>query len=169
MELRNKWVDILNYLNNKLKDTDDYEEISRSGSTVSKRTNKLVNVDKGALEILQNSGFSVTNNQEEELSKKCLTLKNITKGLLDVNNPEIKSRVQFGFLYKRHKAQMEYYQKRWMFMISSRPVTDMGYENDDTMLDDKKIPTWMTFDTLYYYTADSDTDASDIKGKIIMK
>lgn len=117
---------------------------------------------------MKNNGLVLNKSSDNELNQKCLKLKNIEKGL-NLNNPDIRSRIQYGFLMKRHKAKMEYYQKRWCFIISSRPLNDDGYENDEMSLDNKKLPSWMNFDVLYYYKVENEDDKSEFTGTIIMK
>lgn len=76
------------------------------------------------------------------------------------------SRIIYGFLEKRHKSSMELYQKRWCFLISSRPLTEEGYENDDIQLEDNILPSFLIFDTIFYYKYKNENDDSEAKGKI---
>jgi hypothetical protein len=80
--------------------------------------------------------------------------------------PDIKTRIQFGFLLKKHKNDLVF-QKRWFFLISTRPVIDLEYERDESMI--FKNPTGILLDTLYYYTFDVDTDDSKAKGDIALR
>ena len=79
------------------------------------------------------------------------------------------SRIHYGFLQKRHKATIEFYQKRWFFLISSRPLTDFGYDNDDKILEDQILPSFLMFDTLYYYEFENENDTSESKGNYPLK
>jgi hypothetical protein len=82
-------------------------------------------------------------------------------------NKEIQeSRLIYGFLEKRHKSSMELYQKRWCFLISSRPLTEEGYENDDIQLEENILPSFLMFDTIFYYKFKNENDDSEAKGKI---
>lgn len=74
--------------------------------------------------------------------------------------------MMYGFLLKRHKSTVEIYQKRWHFLISARPLNDIGYENDDFSLEEKILPSFLNFDSIYYYKVDSDSDNSEAVGKI---
>jgi hypothetical protein len=76
------------------------------------------------------------------------------------------SRFVYGFLEKRHKSSMELYQKRWCFLISSRPLTEEGYENDDIQLEENILPSFLIFDTIFYYKFKNENDDSEAKGKI---
>jgi hypothetical protein len=129
-------------------------------------SHKIVNLEKDDFDLLKTSGVS-TGNLDEELSQKCLSLKNIDRELNMTKN-EIKTRTFYGFLGKQNKYKTDYYQKRWAFIISSRPVKDFDYINDDTMLEEKVLPGFLAFDTLYYYSCDSELDNSEAKGMIAM-
>ena len=74
----------------------------------------------------------------------------------------------FGFLQKSHKAIVEYYQKRWFFLISSRPLTDFGYDNEDYTLEEKVLPSFLMFDTLYYFECESENDNSESQGNFVL-
>lgn len=119
---------------------------------------KIEQLDKESHEILKKSRIS--KDKELELSKKAIFLK--FSRSLNINLPEIQSRIYYGFLEKKNN-------KRWLFLMSQRPLTDRNYENDDTMLDDNKIPKNIFFDTLYYFTVDNENDDSPPKGSIIMR
>lgn len=79
------------------------------------------------------------------------------------------SRIIYGFLEKRHKTATHLYQKRWLFLISSRPLTDEAYQNDENELESKILPSFISFDDLYYYEFENELDGSESKGKISLK
>ena len=107
-------------------------------------------------------------NQDLENSKKCLTAKGIAKHLSKLSSETQESRIIYGFLEKRHKSSMELYQKRWCFLISSRPLTEMGYENDEIQLEENILPSFLNFDTIYYYKYSGESDNSESAGKIAL-
>jgi hypothetical protein len=158
-ELRNKWIKVLNLLKESLS-TGSRE---RGATTGKQKGWKLEQLDKESHEILKKSGL--TNDRDLELSKKAISLK-ISKGL-NIQLPEIQSRIYYGFMQKKHKKDY-LFQKRWFFIISSRPLTDNNYDNDDTMLDEVKIPKSLTFDTLYYFHMENENDDSQSKGNILL-
>ncbi len=119
---------------------------------------RIEQLDKESHEILKKSGLS--NDKHLELSKKAIFLK--FSRSLNVQLPEIQSRIYYGFLEKKKL-------KRWLFLISPRPLTDKEYEIDDTMLEDNKIPKNTLFDTLYYFTVDNENDDSPPRGSIVMR
>jgi hypothetical protein len=132
--------------------------------TYGKNTHKINNLEKDDLDIIKSAGVN-TGNPDDELSNKCLSLKNIDKEL-NFSKSEIKSRTYYGFLGKKHKYKNDTYQKRWFFIISSRPLLDINYQNDESQLDEKILPGFLAFDTLYYYECEYDTDISEAKGTI---
>jgi hypothetical protein len=74
--------------------------------------------------------------------------------------------MQCGFLNKRHKSSVENYQKRWLFLISSRPLYEKEYNIDDFSLEEKILPSFLTFDYIYYYKVENEKDSSEAVGKI---
>lgn len=80
---------------------------------------------------------------------------------LNIQLPEIQSRMYYGFLEINKK-------KRWLFLISPRPLSDRNYELDDMMLEDNKIPKNIIFDTLYYFQVENESDDSPAEATILM-
>jgi hypothetical protein len=67
------------------------------------------------------------------------------------------TRLIFGFLSKRSKGKLKYFHKRWLVLVSPKPLTrgnSLEKLADETILDDSLIPTWMEMDTAYYFNAD---------------
>ena len=141
-------------------DTSFTTEVRSRSESKSVKKWKNSQQDSQIIEILKKSGYS---NKDDELSLKALKLKLKT---LNPEVPDIKTRIQFGFLLKKHKNDLVF-QKRWFFLISTRPVIDLEYERDESMI--FKNPTGILLDTLYYYTFDVDTDDSKAKGDIALR
>ena len=121
---------------------------------------------------MRQAGITSSNSfaQESEDSEKCLEIKNI-KREFDFDNPIIKSNICYGFLNKKKKENkifniIENNKKRWMFLISSRPLLDKEYESNDNILKASALPYWIKFDTLYYYSFENDEDKSGAKSEI---
>jgi hypothetical protein len=165
-EEKAKWVRVLNLCREeqlKNQSTEDNEgSTSERKGTFGKGGHKASQLEKEDLDLIKQSGVS-TSTPDDKLSDTCLSLKNIDKSL-NFSKNEIKTRTYYGFLGKRHKYKKEYYQKRWFFIISSRPLSDVNYANDDTMLEGKQLPGDLPIDTLHYYQCDYDTDTSEVKG-----
>jgi len=141
----------------------DVEELQQRTRTQTKG-HKINKLDKEDLVLMKSHGVK-TENDDTELSQKCLKVKGIDNGL-NLSKPEIKTRVHYGFLGKRHKSRMEFYQKRWFFIVSSRPLKDIDYATDDLLVEEKILPSFLQFDYLYYYEFNDDNDTSEAKGKI---
>ena len=108
---------------------------------------KISSINKKIARIIKKHGYIL--NKEDSLSEEMLDNKGITK-LMNVKDPKIKNRIHHGFLYKKHKAH-DYFQKRWLFIFSSRPLFDKEYIQDDSDLEAKRQKEWIKFDTLYYF------------------
>ena len=156
-EERNKWVNTLKLLKYKLEEINEIENqlrinIAESSKalqhkkSIAKR-NKLQSAGKVTAEIIRKYGY--VTNKEEKLSKEIIKSKGIDK-LLNLQDTKINRRIYYGFIYKKHKVH-DYFQKRWFFLFSRRPVFDNHYLDDDLDLDPKKQKEWIKFDTLYYF------------------
>ena len=120
---------------------------------------------------MKQAGITSSNSfaQESEDSEKCLEIKNI-KSQFNFSDLDIKANICYGFLLKNKKDKLfEQNQKRWMFLISSRPLTDPEYEAKDSKLESSALPYFLKFDTLYYYTFNDEEDNSEPKGEISMR
>ena len=97
-------------------------------------TEKICTISKRMARIIKKYGYIL--NEEDSLSNEILEDKGITN-LINIKDPKIKTRIHHGFLYKKHKVH-DYFQKRWFFIFSSRPLFDKEYVQDDLDLDPKK-------------------------------
>jgi hypothetical protein len=104
--------------------------------------------------------------QEFEEAQKCLEAKNI-KSEFDFDDIKIKKNVCYGFLHKKKDSLIN--QKRFLFLISSRPLADKDYNEDNDCLEASDLPSWLYFDTLYYYSFDNEKDDSKKKGEISLR
>ena len=99
----------------------------------------------------------------------CLQTKGIDK-ILNLEDPLIRSRICYGFLEKKQPNDyVNIYQNRWLFLISSRPLTDIGLANDDETLDFNILKNKLKFDTLYYFKVNKANDTTEAKGFIDLK
>ena len=126
------------------------------------KKNKIESAGKVTYEIIKKHGLIT--NKEEKLSNDLLKTKGISE-LINITDPKIISRIYHGFLFKKHKAH-DYYQKRWFFVFSCRPVFDSNYAKDDFDLDQKKQKDWLKFDTLYYFKYEDKDEASPSSGSL---
>lgn len=101
-----------------------------------------------------------------EFSKVCLDLKGLGK-FIDLKDPIIKSRICHGFLDKKKPNDLiDIYQNRWFFLISSKPLTNLGQANDELTLEDSMLKEKIKFNVLYYYKVNDKTDDSEPRGSI---
>lgn len=104
-----------------------------------------------------------------KLSKKTLQSKGMDK-IIDLEDPAIRSRICYGFLEKKQPNDyLDIFQNRWLFIISSRPLTDIALANDDATLDSSILKNKLKFDTLYYFAMKNNNDVSEAKGFIELK
>lgn len=162
-ELRNRWhssiVICIEQINNKKNNTKDSVQLQMRPRGATAKHWKKGQQDVGTMDLLKKSGFQ---SKDDELSIQALKAK---IKYLNPDTPEIKSRIHFGFLNKKHKKDYMF-QKRWFFLMSSRPLNDDDYEKDDINL--FKNPSGINLDTLYYYSFDDELDDSKAKGEINM-
>lgn len=152
---RDEWVNVINFL------IDAKPKIPTSPSKRDKKedssSTRISELDKGTLDLIRNSGFST--GSDFQLNEKLLTAKGIDR-MINLNNPDIRNRMYCGFLFKKHKTH-DYFQKRWFFIFSTRPLRDELYEKDDVSLDMKKYnKDWLKFDQLFYFKYEKDKEAS---------
>ena len=175
-EEKNKWINIIILLKNKITETREKEFERRfSGSNISnmrnrkdtvrktmQKKNKLTSAGKVTAEIIRRNGF--VTNKEQKLSNNLLKSKGIDK-LINLKDPKINSRIYYGFIYKKHKIH-DYFQKRWFFLFSSRPLFDNYYLEDDTDLEQKKQKDWLKFDCLFYFKYEDKEENSETLGSL---
>ena len=178
-EEKQKWINILTLLKNKIieakKDINDKRMSKRDSflrSTIvksrketlrkSQKKNKLASAGKVTAEIIRRNGF--VTNKEQKLSTDLLKSKGIDK-LINLKDPKINTRIYYGFIYKRHKIH-DYFQKRWFFIFSSRPLFDSYYLEDDMDLEPKKQKDWIKFDSLFYFKYENKDENSENLGSL---
>ena len=180
-EEKEKWINLLNNII-KEKEIQDKNINERSPSLVSEdiRINKrksglvtekksvinekICTISKRVARVIKKYGYIL--NPEDEQSDQILDDKGITS-LINIKDPKIKTRIHHGFLYKKHKVH-DYFQKRWFFIFSSRPLFDKEYIQDDFDLDAKKQKDWIKFDTLYYFKYQNKNEDKDNLGGLEM-
>ena len=155
-ELCLKWVNVINTLVDEtekmMKTTSQDSQLETEDDKKKGKSNKMETIDKSTLDLLKRYGLGTTD--DNALSNKLLVSKGIDK-LLNLNDPKIQSRIYHGFLFKHHKSQ-NYYQKRWFFIYSHRPLSDDKYITDDANIDKQKE--WLTFDSLCYFKYEDENE-----------
>ena len=177
VEEKNKWMSVITLLKNKLieksvereKQNKKQENLNAKKDSISlqipqnnTKKNKVSSAGKVTAEILKKHGF--VTNKEEILSKELLKTKGISE-LININDPKITNRIYYGFLFKKHKVH-DYFQKRWFFIFSSRPLFDSQYIEDDMDLEPKRQKEWLKFDTLFYFKFEDKDESSESSGSL---
>ena len=179
---KEKWIKIITLLKNKLTENKSLKDSRRQSRRISEATinsnnssknvkdvnhksskkNKLATAGKVTADIIRRNGF--VTNKEQKISTNLLKTKGIDK-LINVKDPKINNRIYYGFIYKKHKVQ-NYFQKRWFFVFSSRPLFDNYYIEDEVDLEPKRQKDWMKFDNLFYFKYEDKDAASESQGSL---
>lgn len=171
---KNTWIEVINLIKEESRIIEEQMNDnlrgnkSRGDSMYSKgnKSWKIANQNKDVINTLSNQGVAV--DQGKISSEKCIELKGLKPLLRGINPDLLKTRVKHGFLLKKHKTSTFYSQKRWLFLISSRPFDSNEQLYDEETVDNNSLPSSLKFDTLYYYSVDDENDKSTFKGELKM-
>ena len=166
---KDQWIRVLNVLLDEIEkkkrrstpekrsaiDNDDIIESRKRGSTV--KSHKVQSLDKSTIDLLKSHGM--TTNDDNTVSERLVKSKGID-ALINVNDPKVKARIHYGFLYKIHKSRGNP-QKRWFFIYSHRPLSNEQYDKDEN--DVNKTSGFIEFDVLYYFKYEKDDEKSPMK------
>ena len=169
---KEKWIKVITLLKAKLTESKSLKKLGSRESSISlpkkdpnlksSKKNKLATAGKVTADIIRRNGF--VTNKEQKISSNLIKAKGIDK-LINVKDPKINARINYGFIYKKHKVQ-NYYQKRWFFIFSSRPLSNNDYIEDETDLESKKQKDWMKFDCLFYFKYEDKDAKSESQGSL---
>ena len=169
---KEKWIKVITLLKAKLTESKSLKKVGSRESSISlpkkdpnvksSKKNKLATAGKVTADIIRRNGF--VTNKEQKISSNLIKAKGIDK-LINVKDPKINARINYGFIYKKHKVQ-NYYQKRWFFLFSSRPLSNNDYIEDETDLESKKQKDWMKFDCLFYFKYEDKDAKSESQGSL---
>ena len=169
---KEKWIKVITLLKAKLTESKSLKKVGSRESSISlpkkdpnvksSKKNKLATAGKVTADIIRRNGF--VTNKEQKISSNLIKAKGIDK-LINVKDPKINARINYGFIYKKHKVQ-NYYQKRWFFLFSSRPLSNNDYIEDETDLEPKKQKDWMKFDCLFYFKYEDKDAKSESQGSL---
>ena len=169
---KEKWIKVITLLKAKLTESKSLKKVGSRESSISlpkkdpnvksSKKNKLATAGKVTADIIRRNGF--VTNKEQKISSNLIKAKGIDK-LINVKDPKINARINYGFIYKKHKVQ-NYYQKRWFFIFSSRPLSNNDYIEDETDLEAKKQKDWMKFDCLFYFKYEDKDAKSESQGSL---
>ena len=102
------------------------------------------------------------------LSGEALVAKGIQNYISSIDRDLIDTRIKYGFLHKKagSAGQIKFFQQRWFFMVSSRPLDSQNYVSDPRTMDETLIPPLLELDTIYYYIMGKAGDSSGQCGEI---
>ena len=72
----------------------------------------------------------------------------------------VKSRLIFGYMRMRSKGAIKFFNNKWFFMISSRPLNMEDFLRDTEVLNEAVLPPLFEFDTMYQYYMAAPDDPS---------
>ena len=98
-----------------------------------------------------------------DINVQIMVTKGIWKYFSEIPAKIIKRHVLFGFLNKRSKGALKYFQKRWFILISGAPIVPTVEEE---VLKESNFPPWMYMNHIYYYKYEGPEDDSDSQGEI---
>lgn len=167
--LKNDWIEVIKIIKNE--NTMLLSEVGkdRSSSMYSTKDKswKIQNQSKEVINTLSNQGVTVNQNEGIK-SDKCIEIKGLKPLLRGINPDLLKVRMKHGFVMKKHKSNFMSSQKRWLFLISARPLLNEDQLKDEETLDQNTLPSSIKFDVLYYYSVEDEQDTSPSKGELIM-
>ena len=129
-ELKNKWIEVINTLIQKNKQNDNNDGNLSFDATHTKKIkskSSLPIINKNTAKLIKKYGYIF--NKEENLSKKLLDIKGISK-LIKVNENKIEKRIHYGIMNIKEGPNGQF-NKRWVFIFSPRPLYNKYY-NDNT-------------------------------------
>jgi hypothetical protein len=78
----------------------------------------------------------------------------------------LKTRMMHGFLGKPNRTALKIEKKRWVFLISSRPLNQDAYLENQEELDEDEMPPIINFDTIYYYKPEYNEGEATLAGEV---
>jgi hypothetical protein len=86
--------------------------------------------------------------------------------LNNIKQDFLNPRLIYGFAYLRAPGKIKYFNQRWLFLISSRPLNFEQYISDSKILDEQAIPPLLELETIYIYIMGNEGDTSSQCGEI---
>lgn len=98
-----------------------------------------------------------------DINIQIMAAKGIWRYFSTLSAKMLKRHVQFGFLNKRSKGTVKYFQKRWFILISGAPIIPTVEEE---VLNESGFPPWMYLNHIYYFKYSGVEDDSEAQGEI---
>lgn len=103
---------------------------------------------------------------QKKLSETILNSTGIWDYISQIPEEKRNNRVMYGFLGKPNRTALKIAKTRWVFLISSRPLNQDAYLDDNEEITEDDLPPLMSFDTLYYYSTGYNFEDSTLAGEI---
>lgn len=193
---RDEWVEALEYLieikeklgnitdqrsatiTSYFSDTSPIVDDSEKGSGKKNKSYKYANAGKNEIMGLMEEGQDPTTMFDENLknqlkkSESFLTSSGILDDIEHIPENQRVPRIMYGFLGKPARGALSNFkslnieQKRWVFLMSSRPLNQNQYSELEDEIPSDQYPTMVNFDTIYYYKTGITDDEVMLAGEI---
>lgn len=156
---QNLWVSALKILSEKAKEVS--EPLTRSLSWKDKKL--AIDVAKSVKIEIESPAPAPRLSDTSDLNIQIMATKGIWRYLSEYPDNLLKRHLHCGFLNKRSKGSVKYFQKRWFILVSGNPIFS---SLDDETLTEEFFPPWMHLNHIYYFKWAGNTDDSDVQGEI---
>ncbi|CAD8107610.1 unnamed protein product [Paramecium sonneborni] len=99
-------------------------------------------------------------------NEKMIELCGLKEFIKNMNEQFIYQRMIYGYLGKRSKGKVKYFQKRWFILVSAKPLYQEY--NDEKILTEAQLPTWLELDTITYFKEKEEGKPPEAKGDVRM-
>ncbi|CAD8207552.1 unnamed protein product [Paramecium octaurelia] len=124
------------------------------------RNSLLVDLSKGDKKSKEKQIISQLSNE------KMIELVGLKEFIKNMNEQFIYQRMMYGYLGKRSKGKVKYFQKRWFILVSAKPL--YSDYNDEKILQESQLPPWLELDTITYFKQNEDGKPPKAKGDVKM-
>lgn len=149
----------------------DREDSNSPIKAKGKKSYKYANVGKDEIMGIIDEGKTQIDMDEKlgsqkKLSDNILILTGIWDYISQIPENLRESRIMYGFLGKPNRTAFKIEKKRWVFMISSRPLNQDAYLEDTSEISVDDLPPLVNFDTIYYYSTGYNNEEISLAGEI---
>ncbi|CAD8108104.1 unnamed protein product [Paramecium sonneborni] len=99
-------------------------------------------------------------------NEKMIELVGLKEYIKNMNEQFIYQRMIYGYLGKRSKGKVKYFQKRWFILVSAKPLYQEY--NDEKILTEAQLPPWLELDTITYFKEKEEGKPPKAKGDVRM-
>ncbi|CAK57824.1 unnamed protein product (macronuclear) [Paramecium tetraurelia] len=124
------------------------------------RNSLLIDLSKGDKKIKEKQ------NTQQLSNEKMLELIGLKEFIKNMNEQFVYQRMIYGYLGKRSKGKVKYFQKRWFILVSAKPL--YSDYNDEKILQESQLPPWLELDTITYFKQKEEGKPPKAKGDVKM-